>query len=171
MWMLFKIAAERSFEDAAGKVEGPMGQSVEVVEQSRIAFKLAAKLIECAQSFFGFVEKMAVVFKMLEAERIGYVMYGDAMLLQLLAEEHILVAVVAEAEVERVGEYEVALHQEIGCVEVVVGMLLSLLWCVAGSKVSLVLIAQVVAHQVWVAANGDTSVNHCVVGALGMRSR
>lgn len=89
-------------------------------EQAGIAAEIALELMEGAEAFLGFGDKLWVGFEGAEAHGIVDMADGDAMLAERLAQEHILVAITAEALIEGVGEHEIATDEEIGCMEMLI---------------------------------------------------
>ncbi len=84
---------------------------------------------------------------------------GNAVGAQLFAEEHILIAIVAEALVERVGEHQVATDEEIGGVKVLIRMLLPLLCGMRMRFSHLITIAEITLECIGIAAYTDTAVD------------
>ena len=89
-------------------------------EQAGIAAEIALELMEGAEAFLGFGDKLWFGLEGAEAHGIIDMADGDAMLTERLAQEHILVAITAEALIEGVGEHEIATDEEIGGVEVLI---------------------------------------------------
>ena len=89
-------------------------------EQAGIAAEIALELMEGTQAFLGLGHKLWVALEGAEAHGIIDMADGDAVLAERLAQEHILVAITAEALIEGVGEHEIATDKEIGGVEVLI---------------------------------------------------
>ena len=89
-------------------------------EQAGIAAEIALELMEGAEAFLGLGHKLWVGFEGAEAHGIIDMADGDVLLTERLAQEHILVAITAEALVEGVGEHEIATDEEIGCMEMLI---------------------------------------------------
>ena len=89
-------------------------------EQAGIAAEIALELMEGTQAFLGLGHKLWVGLEGAEAHGIVDMADGDAMLAERLAQEHILVAITAEALIEGVGEHERATDEEIGCMEMLI---------------------------------------------------
>ena len=77
---------------------------------------------------------------------------GNAVSAQLLAEKHILVAIVAETLVEGVGEHQVTTDEEIGCMEVAIGILLAYLNRMLMLNSLLIAITEIVFEDIWIAS-------------------
>lgn len=112
-------------------------------EQSGIASQIVAELVESTQSFLGLGDKVGITLKRAEAERIVDMEDGNLMLAQHLAEKHVFIAIMPETLVERVFTHDVAPHEEISGVDVLIGGLLPLFGCMARSLGCLVTITQV----------------------------
>ena len=80
--------------------EGDMDAGDEC-EQAGIAAEIALELMEGAEAFLGFGDKLWVGFEGAEAHGIIDMADGNAMLAERLAQEHILVAIMAQSLVER----------------------------------------------------------------------
>ena len=119
--MAAEIAADESAKQAVGEADDPQyRRNVDAVgecEYAGVASQFMAELTEGAQAFFSLGHKVGVGFKGAEAQRVVDVGDGNAVSAQLLAEEHILIAIVAEALVEGVGEHHVAADKEVARVE------------------------------------------------------
>ena len=89
-------------------------------EQAGIAAEIALELMEGTQAFLGLGHKLWVGFECAEAHGIIDMADGDVLLAERLAQEHILVAITAEALIEGVGEHEIATDEEIGGVKVLI---------------------------------------------------
>ena len=66
-----------------------------------------------AQPLFGLGHEVGVGLKGAEAHRVVYVADGDVVCLELLAEEHVLIAIVAEPLVEGMCEHEAPADEEV----------------------------------------------------------
>lgn len=119
------------------------------------------------QPFLCFINEGDIILEVFEAERIVNVRYLDVMVLQLFAEEDVLVTVVPETGVEGVGEHDGACYQEIGCVEVLVGMLAANSRQVGLFGILLIAIAERVAHG-GCPVDDDTAVDDRLAGMLGI---
>ena len=89
-------------------------------EQAGIAAEIALELMEGAEAFLGLDHKLWVGLECAEAHGIVDMADGDVLLTERLAQEHILVAITAEALIEGVGEHEIATDEEIGCMEMLI---------------------------------------------------
>ena len=89
-------------------------------EQAGIAAEIALELMEGAEAFLGLGDKLWVGLECAEAHGIVDMADGDMLLAERLAQEHILVAITAEALIEGVGEHEIATDEEIGCMEMLI---------------------------------------------------
>ena len=89
-------------------------------EQAGIAAEIALELMEGTQPFLGLGDKLWVALEGAEAYGIVDMADGDAVLAERFAQEHILVAITAEALIEGVGEHEIATDEEIGGVEMLI---------------------------------------------------
>jgi hypothetical protein len=117
-------------------------------EQSGIASQIVAELVEGTQSFLGLGDKVGIILKRAEAERIVDMEDGNLMLAQHLAEKHVFIAIMPETLVEWVFTHDVAPHEEIGGVDVLIGGLLPLFGCMARGLGCLVTITQVAFQMV-----------------------
>lgn len=89
-------------------------------EQAGIAAEIALELMEGAEAFLGFKHELRVAFEDAETDGVMDVHDRYVVLTERLAQEHILVAITAEALIEGVGEHEIATDEEIGGVEVLI---------------------------------------------------
>ena len=112
------------------------------IEQRRESLQLVTEGVERTKAFFGLADEVFVVFEMTEAERIVDVQNGDAVLLERLSPEHVFVAVVLKALVERMVDDDVATDYEVAGVEMLVGLLASLLRIVFRLACPLIAIAE-----------------------------
>ena len=103
-----------------GEDDGKM-DALDECEQAGVAAKLRLELIKGAQAFLGLRYEVWVALEGAETHRVVDVRDGDMVGPQLFAEEHILVAIIAEPLVEGVGEHQVAPDEEVGGVEVLIG--------------------------------------------------
>ena len=101
--------------------------AVDQREQARVSAQLVVELVERAQGLLALCHERGVVLKGEETGGIVNMPDGYSCGLELLAKEHVLVAIRAELAVEGVGNHDVAPHQEIGSVEMLVGPLAALL--------------------------------------------
>lgn len=122
----------------------PFPHGCRYIEHSRVADKVVGEFVECLQGFFSFLNKPFVAIEAVEEYGIIDVLDADARQLQLLAHEHILIAIAAEARVERMGEILASCHQEVRCVEVLIGSSLAALQRETRLGSLLVAIAQIV---------------------------
>ena len=115
----FCFLAETVAEADERENEGDMDVGDER-EQAGIAAEIALELMEGTEAFLGLGDKLWVALEGAEAHGIVDMADGDAMLAERLAQEHILVAITAEALIEGVGEHEIATDEEIGCMEMLI---------------------------------------------------
>lgn len=90
-------------------------------EHLRIATQQLALVVQCAQSLLGLADEVGVVLESEETGGVVDVCDGYAGLLQLLAEEHVLVAVGAELLVEGVFHHDAAPDEKVGGVKMLIG--------------------------------------------------
>ena len=100
--------------------------------------------MECLQGIFGFLNKPLVAIKAVEKDGIIDVLDADASQLQLLAHQYIFIAIAAETRVEGMGKILASCHQEVRCVEVLIGSSLAALQREALLGSLFVAIAQIV---------------------------
>ena len=98
-------------------------------EQTGIATQIVAELAERAEPFLGLGDEVGITFEGAEAHRVVDMLDGDAVLAESLAEQDILVAIMTEPFIEGMAKHEVATYQEIGGVEMLPGILLTLRGC------------------------------------------
>ena len=111
------------------------------------------------QTFLGLGDEVGIALKGAEAHGVVDVGDGNAVSAQLLAEEHILIAIMAEALVEGVGEHQVTTDEEIGGVEVAIGILLAYLNRMLMLDSLLITIAEIVPERIGITAYTDTAIN------------
>ena len=119
------------------------GKSGVDIEQRRESLQLVAEGVERAKAFFSLADEVFVVFEMTEAKRIVDVQNGDAVLLERLSPEHVFVAVVLKALVERMVDENLSTGEEVAGVEIVIGMLATLGRCVVKFVGYFIAVAQV----------------------------
>ena len=85
---------------------------------------------------------------------------GNMVAVQRFAKKHILVAVTANALVERMLENDVATNEQVGCVQMLVGSLLALVGCVAWLLGFLVAVAQQLLLFGFAGQYGNTAIDH-----------
>ena len=105
----------------------PFPYGCRYIEHSRVASQVVGEFVERLQGFFSFLNKSLIAIEAVEEYGIIDVLDADACQLQLLAHQDILIAIAAEARVERMGEILASCHQEIRRVEVLVGSSLAAL--------------------------------------------
>ena len=161
--MAAEIAADGSAKQAVGEADDPQyRRNVDAVgecEHAGVTSQFMAELTEGAQAFFSLGHEVGVGFKGAEAQRVVDVGDGNAVSAQLLAEEHVLIAIVAEALVEGVGEHQVTTDEEIGGVEVLIRMQSSLLCGMLMLSSLLIAIAEIALQCIGIAAYADTTVD------------
>lgn len=108
------------------------------VQQARITFQLISEGIQGLQTFLRLPDEVLVGFKNFETEWIVDMSERDALLFQRFAEKHVLVAVFPETFIERMLYHDIAVNQEVGGVEVLIGMLLAVLYRVPSGGRSLI---------------------------------
>ena len=96
-------------------------------QKTGVASQFILESVEGTETFFGLRHKVGVALKGTETHRVVDMGDGDVVGTQLFAEKHILVAVIAETLVERVGEHEVATNEKVSGVEVTIWILLAYL--------------------------------------------
>ena len=131
-------------------------------EQAGVAAQIVAELMEGAQSFLGLGHEVAIGFEDAETERVVDMLNGYLMLAEGFAEEHVLVAVMAETLVEGVLEHDVATHEEVGGVDVLIGLQLALFGGVAVGLGTFVEVAQVAVEPCLLGHDGNAAVDHAV---------
>ena len=122
----------------------PFPHGCRYIEHSRVTSQVVGEFVERLQGLFSFLNKPLIAIEAVEEYRIIDVLDADARQLQLLAHEHILIAIAVEARVERMGEILASCHQEIRCVEVPIGSSLAALQRETRLGSLLVAIAQIV---------------------------
>ena len=127
--------------------------------QAGVAAKFRLELIKGAQAFLSLGYEVGVALEGAEAHRVVDVRDGDMVGTQLFAEEHILVAIIAETLVEGVGEHQVATDEEVGGVEVLIGLLSAHLRSVLVLRGFLVEVAQVLVEGLRIATDDNTAVD------------
>ncbi len=138
--------------------------AVDEGEQAGISPQFAAEGVERAQALFGLGHEVGILLEGTEAHGVVDVGNGDTVVAELLAEEHVLVAVAADSLVEGVGEHHLAADAEIGRVEVVVRLLLPLLQRVVGLGGLLVAVAQVAPECLGIAPDAYPSIDDAGFG-------
>lgn len=126
-----EVVADKPTEKTVGESDEAQDQrdvnALDEGEQTGIASQFITELMEGAQAFFGLTDKVGVALEGTETHRVVDVSDGNMVSTQLFAKEYILVAVIAETLVEGMGEHEVATDEEVGSVEVAIGILLAYL--------------------------------------------
>ena len=85
--------------------------------------------------------------------------YGYFVAAELLAKEHILIAIIAETLIKGVSPHQITTDEEIGCVEVAIGILQAYLNCMLLLSSLLIAITEIVFEGIWIAAYTDTTIN------------
>ena len=122
----------------------PFPHGCRYIEHSRVTSQVVSKFVKCLQGFFSFLNKSLVAIEAVEEYRVIDVLDADARQLQLLAHENILIAIAAEARVERMGEILASCHQKVRRVEVLIGSSLAALQRETRLGSLLVAIAQII---------------------------
>jgi len=115
--------------------------------------------MEGSQTFLSLGYEVGVALEGAEAHRVVEVGDCNVVSAQLLAEKHILIAVIAEALVKRVDKHQVTADEEVGGVEVVVGILLAYLNRMLMLDSLLITIAEIVPERIGITAYTDTAIN------------
>ena len=126
-----EVAADERAEEAVGESDERHDQrnvdAFDKCEHTGVASQFIAELGKGLQTFLGFGHKVGIALEGAEAHGVVDVGDGNAVSAQLLAEEHVLVAVIAETLIKGMGEHQVATDEEIGSMEVLIRILLALL--------------------------------------------
>ena len=110
--------AEETMPQTYGGTYDTEAYAIDEGNHLRVAAQLVAEMVKRLQPLLGLGHKVVVVLEGTEAGGIVKMGDGDARPFQLLAPKHILVAVVAEALVERMLQHHLSGHQEVTGVEV-----------------------------------------------------
>jgi len=143
--------------DEAGN-DGQM-DAVDEGEQTGVAAQFFAELAKGAQTFLGLGHKRGIGLEGAEAHRVVDMGDGDAGGTQLFAEEHILVAIVTEPLVEGVGAHQIATDEEIGRVEILIGMQLPLVGGMTWLGSLLITVAEIALEGFGIASDGHAAVD------------
>ena len=126
-----EVAADESTEKTMGETdEAQYQRNMDAFDEGNktgIASQFIAELMEGAQALFGLADKVGVALEGTKSHRVVDMGDGDMVGTQLLAKEHIFVSIVTETLIEGVGEHEVTTDEEVGGVEVTIGILLAYL--------------------------------------------
>lgn len=152
--------AEETVEEAdEGEDEGNMN-ALDEGQKTGVASQFILESVEGTETFFGFTDKVGVALEGIETHRVVDMGDGDVVGTQLLAKEHILVAVVTETLIERVGQHKFTTDEEVSRVEVLIGVPLALLHCVLVFGGLLVAIAEIMFECFCIATDRDTAVEN-----------
>ena len=158
-----EVAADEPAEEAMGETDDPQDEgdvdAVDEGEQVGIAAQFFAELAKGAQTFLGLGHKRGIGLEGAEAHRVVDMGDGDAGGTQLFAEEHILVAIVAEPLVEGVGAHQVATDEEVGRVEILIGMQLPLVGGMTWLGSLLITVAEITLEGFGIASDGHAAVD------------
>lgn len=128
-------------------------------DKTGIASQFIAELTEGAQTFLSLGYEVGVALKSAEAHRIVDVGDGNVVATQLFAKEYVLIAVIAETLIKGVGEHKVTTDEEIGSMEVAIGILLAYLNCMLMLCSLLVAITEIALECISIATDGYTAIN------------
>jgi hypothetical protein len=95
------------------------------IEQTRIATQFLSELVECTKSFLRLADKGLVGFVNLETQWVVDMLNGNAILLQTLAQQHVLIAIVTKTLVEEMGCHRCTMNEKIGGMKILVRVLLA----------------------------------------------
>ena len=115
--------------------------------------------MERAKTFLSLGYKVGIALEGAEAHRVVDVGDGNVVSAQLLTEEHVFIAIIAETLIKGVGEHQVAADEEIGSMEIAIGILLATLCSMILLSSFLIAIAEIVFEGIWIAAYTDTTIN------------
>lgn len=158
-----EVATDEPTEESMEETDDPQYQrdmdAFDEGENTGVASQFMTELAKGSQAFLCLGDKVGIALKGAEAQGIVDVGDGNMVGAQLFAEEHVLVAIVAEALIEGVGEHQVATDEEISGMEVAIGILLTSLcgMLVLGSL--LVLIAEIALERIGIATNGYATID------------
>ena len=158
-----KVVTDKPAEEAMGESDEAQDQgnvdAFDEGDQARVASQFIAELVESAQTFLRLCHKIGVALEGAESHGIVDVGDGDVVGSQLFAEKHILIAVVTETLIEGVGEHDVSANEEVGGMEVAVGILLALVCRMLMLCCLLIEIAEIALEGVGIATNGYPSID------------
>ena len=161
--MAAEIAADERAEETVGESDERHDQrnvnAFDKCEHTGVASQFIAELGKGLQTFLGLGHKVGIALEGAEAHGVVDVGDGNAVSAQLLTEEHIFIAIIAETLIKGVGEHQVATDEEIGCVEIAIGILLATLCSMILLSSFLITIAEIVFEGIWIAAYTDTTIN------------
>ena len=128
-------------------------------QKTGVASQFILESVEGTETFFGLRHKVGVALKGTETHRVVDMGDGDVVGTQLLAKEYVLIAIVTETLIERVGEHDFTTDEEVGRVEVAIGIPLSPLHGVLMFGCLLIAITEIVLEGFGITTDRDTAVD------------
>lgn len=150
---------EKTMEEADGNQNQGDVDTVDESEQTGIASQFITEQMEGAQTFFGLTDKIGVALKGTKTHRVVDMCDGDMVGMQLLAKEHILIAIITETLVEGMGEHQIATDEKVGSMEILIGILLAHICGMLMLGGFLVEITEIAFECFSITADGYTPVN------------